>query len=103
MVTKVKPIFARTSRDLTAALRSPVQEANVWQVQSALLGCLKAIVRRRGITHAEIARLAGTSRTRVTAILNDNLEHVSIDLLVRILGGLGYAVKVSVVKRDTAA
>ena len=39
----------------------------------------------------------------VAAILNDDLEHVSTDLLIRILASLGYQVKVSVVKTRTAA
>jgi transcriptional regulator with XRE-family HTH domain len=68
-----------------------------------LLKRLKEIVLRQGITHAEVAKRADTSRTRVTAILNDDLDHVSSDLLVRILAGLGYRVRVSVVKSDTAA
>jgi hypothetical protein len=39
----------------------------------------------------------------VTAILNDDIQHVSTDLLIRILASLGYRVKVSVVRSDTAA
>jgi hypothetical protein len=39
----------------------------------------------------------------VTAILNDNLEHVSSDLLIRILASLGYRVKVSVIRSGSAA
>jgi predicted XRE-type DNA-binding protein len=50
-----------------------------------------------------IAKRAGTSRTRVTAMLNDDLDHVSSDLLIRFLASLGYSVKVSVVKADRAA
>jgi hypothetical protein len=42
-------------------------------------------------------------RARVTAILNDDLEHVSSDLLIRILASLGYRVKVSVIRSDSAA
>jgi predicted XRE-type DNA-binding protein len=78
-------------------------DAKEWQLQHALLKRLKEIVLRQRITHAEVAKRAGTSRTRVTAILNDDLEHVSSDLLVRILAGLGYRVKVSVVRSGTAA
>src|SRR5947209_4456675 len=37
-----------------------------------------------------------------TAILNDDLAHVSTDLLIRILGSLGYRVRVSVTRADTA-
>jgi transcriptional regulator with XRE-family HTH domain len=68
-----------------------------------LLKRLKEIVQREKMTHAQIAARAGTSRTRVMAILNDDLEHVSTDLLIRILASLGYRVKVSVTRADTAA
>jgi transcriptional regulator with XRE-family HTH domain len=70
---------------------------------ACLLKRLKEITQREKITHAEIARRAGTARSRVTAILNDDLEHVSTDLLIRILASLGYRVNASVVRSDTAA
>jgi predicted XRE-type DNA-binding protein len=100
---RTKPIVARTAEDLAEALGLEAAVAKEWQVQYALLKRLKEIVQRKGITHAEVAKRAGTSRTRVTAILNDDLEHVSSDLLIRILGSLGYRVNVSVVRADTAA
>jgi predicted XRE-type DNA-binding protein len=98
-----KPIVATTPEDLAGALGLSAVAAKEWQVQHALLKRLKEIVRQQAITHAEIARRAGTARTRVTAILNDDLEHVSTDLLIRILGSLGYRVRVSVVRSDNAA
>src|SRR6266481_413023 len=96
-----KPIIAATPEALAEALGLSTAAAKEWQVQHALLKRLKEIVRRQKITHAEIARRSGTSRTRVTAILNDNLEHVSTDLLIRILASLGYRVRVSVVRSDS--
>ncbi|HEY1204813.1 MAG: XRE family transcriptional regulator [Bryobacteraceae bacterium] len=100
---KLRPIVARTPEELASALGLSGLAAKEWQVQWVLLKRLKEIARQRKITHAEIAKRAGTSRTRVTAILNDDLEHVSSDLLIRILASLGYRVKVSVVRADTAA
>jgi predicted XRE-type DNA-binding protein len=100
---KVKPIVCNTPEELAAAMGLSAAEAKEWQLQHALLKRLKEVVVRHRITHAEVAKRAGTSRTRVTAILNGDLDHVSSDLLVRILGGLGYRVKVSVVQSDTAA
>jgi predicted XRE-type DNA-binding protein len=100
---KIKPIFARTPEELAAALGLSGAAATEWQVHHILQKRLKEIARRRKITHAEIAKRAGTSRTRVTAILNDDLDHVSSDLLIRILASLGYRVKVSVVRSDSAA
>ena len=99
----LKPIVSKTLEELAAALGLSTVQAKEWQLQHALLKRLKEIVRGQKITHAEVAKRAGTSRTRVIAILNDDLEHVSSDLLVRILGSLGYRVRVSVVKSDTAA
>ena len=100
---KVKPVIARTPEQLARALGLPPGAAREWQVQHALLKRLKDIARAQKITHGEIARRASTSRTRVTAILNDDLQHVSSDLLIRILASLGYRVKVSVVRSETAA
>jgi len=100
---RIRPIIARTPEDLADAIGLPRAEAKEWQFQRTLLARLKEITRRQKITHAEIARLAGTSRTRVTAILNENLDHVSSDLLIRILASLGYRVKVSVIRSDSAA
>ena len=100
---KLKPAVARTPEELAGALGLSSGAAKKWQVQHILLERLKEITRRQKITHAEIAKRAGTSRTRVTAILNDDLQHVSSDLLIRILASLGYRVKISVVRSDTAA
>ncbi len=100
---KIRAIVARTPEELAASLGLSSVAAKEWQVQHVLLKRLKEIARREKITHAEIAKRAATSRTRVTAILNDDLEHVSSDLLIRILASLGYRVKVSVVRSDNAA
>jgi predicted XRE-type DNA-binding protein len=97
-MSKVKPIVAKTSIGLAEALALPAAEAREWQVQHDLAARLKEIARKHGYTHARIAARSGTSRTRVTAILNGDLEHVSTDLLIRILSSLGYRVRVSVVK-----
>lgn len=100
---KVKPVVATTPEELATALGLSAVAAKEWQVQHVLLKRLKEIARREQITHAEIAKRSGTSRTRVTAILNDDLEHVSTDLLIRILASLGYRVRVSVVRSASAA
>jgi len=100
---KIKPIIAGTPEDLADALGLPRVAAEEWQFQHVLLARLKEIARRKKLTHSEIAKLAGTSRTRVTSILNNDLEHVSSDLMIRILASLGYRVKVSVVRSNEAA
>ena len=100
---KIKPIIAETPEDLADALGLPRIAAEEWRFQHVLLARLKEIARRQKLTHLEIAKRAGTSRTRVTSILNNDLEHVSSDLMIRILASLGYRIKVSVVRSNKAA
>jgi hypothetical protein len=73
---KIKPVVATTPKQLAEALALPAADAWEWQVQYDLAARLKQIARKQKYTHAQIAARSGTSRTRVTAILNDDLEHV---------------------------
>jgi predicted XRE-type DNA-binding protein len=52
-------------------------------------------VNKQELTHAQAAERAGTSRSRMTAVLNGAIQDVSTDLLLRILGALGFRAKVS--------
>ena len=65
------------------------------EVQLELAEQIAFEVRRAAMTHAQLARLAGTSRPRVTSILNGNLDGVSTDLLFRVLAALGVRVNSS--------
>lgn len=102
-MTKTKPIVSDTPEALAEVLGLGRAESQEWQVQHALLKKLRQVVAGQSLTHAEVARRAGSSRTRVTAILNGNLDQVSSDLLIRLLSGLGYKVKVSFSRMETAA
>ena len=103
MHNRTKKSIARSPEELAKAIGLTAADSKEWQVQYALLKRLQQVVREEGWTHGEVARRAGSSRTRVTAILNGNLDKVSSDLLIRLLAVLGYRVKVSVVRVDTAA
>jgi predicted XRE-type DNA-binding protein len=99
----VKKITAETPEALARTLGLSGAEAQEWQVQHALMKRLRQIVVDKGLTHAEVATMGGSSRSRVTAILGGNLDHVSSDLLIRLLAALGYWVRVSVSRVDPAA
>jgi predicted XRE-type DNA-binding protein len=68
------------------------------ELRSDLNSKIAKIVERKRLTHAEVARLAKTSRTRVTAILNRNTKSISTDLLLRLLYALGYTAKLRIEK-----
>lgn len=85
---KRKAVWARSTRELAEVLGLADADRVALEVQLELTERIDLEVRRLDITHANLARLAGTSRPRVTAILNGNLEGVSTDLLLRLLAAL---------------
>ncbi|HKT47388.1 MAG TPA: XRE family transcriptional regulator [Candidatus Acidoferrales bacterium] len=89
-----KAIVTSTAAELAQALGlTPADGAEI-QLRSDLNSKIIAIVRRKGLTHAQVARLAGTSRSRVTAIMNRNTKEISTDLMLRVLYALGYTAKI---------
>ncbi|MCC6537892.1 MAG: XRE family transcriptional regulator [Bryobacterales bacterium] len=102
-MNKTKLVVAKTPEALAQTLGLSGPDSHEWQVQHSLLKRLRQIVRDESLTHAQVAQRGGSSRTRVTAILNGNFHNVSSDLLIRLLSGLGYRVKVSVSRIDSAA
>ena len=99
---KNKTITTKTPEALARTLGLRGVEAQEWQVQHALFLKLRQIVSNEGLTHAEVAQRGGSSRTRVTSILNGNLDNVSSDLLIRLVGSLGYRVRISVSRLHSA-
>lgn len=94
-MTKSKVTVAHTAEHLAKALGlTPADGAEI-ELRSALNSKIVEAVHRKGLTHAQVARLAGTSRTRVTAIMNRNTRKVSTDLLLRVLYALGYTAKIT--------
>jgi predicted XRE-type DNA-binding protein len=90
---KVRPVVTRNAGELAESLGlTPADGAEI-ELRSELNSKIAEIVRRKALTHAEVARLAKTSRTRITAILNRNTKNVSTDLLLRVLYALGYTAK----------
>ena len=89
----VRKLIARNSRELADTIGLSAADHAALRVQFELVEEIGRELKRVGLTHAALARLAQTSRPRVTAILNGNLEGVSTDLLLRLLGVLGVRVE----------
>jgi predicted XRE-type DNA-binding protein len=86
---KVKPVVARNAREVAAVLGlTPVGGLEI-EIRSDLNDKIIEVVKKTGLTHDQVARLAYTSRTRVTAILNRNTQDISTDLMLRVLAALG--------------
>ena len=89
----VKPVVARNARELAKALGLTPADGVEIEIRSDLNDKIIEVVSKRGLTHAQVAKLANTSRTRVTAILNRNTHDISTDLMLRILASLGVHAK----------
>jgi predicted XRE-type DNA-binding protein len=88
-----KTLVARNSKELTDVLGLTDADRAAMEVQLELAERIGVEIRKAGMTHAQLAQLAGASRPRITAILNGNIDGVSTDLLLRILAALGVRVQ----------
>ena len=91
-----KPIRVKTAEDLGKALGLSEAETGEMEFRSELTLALAKIIQNGKLTHSEIARKAGTSRTRVTAIANGNTQGISTDLLIRVLSATGHKAELRV-------
>ncbi len=91
---KPKVTVTRTAASLARALGLLPADGAEIELRSTLNSKIIEVVHRKGLTHAQVARLARSSRTRITAIMNRNTKDISTDLMLRVLYALGYAAKV---------
>src|SRR6266496_1210417 len=90
---KVKPVVAKNARELAKALVLTPADGVEIEIRSDLNDKIIEVVNKRELTHSQVAKLAHTSRTRVTAILNRNTHDISTDLMLRVLASLGVQAK----------
>ena len=93
-----KNVTVRTAEDLGRALGLSRADTAEIEFRSELTVALAKIIQAGRLTHADIAKGAGTSRTRVTAIANGNTHGVSTDALIRVLAATGHRAEVRVKK-----
>jgi predicted XRE-type DNA-binding protein len=92
---RVRPIVARNAGELAQVLGLDRADGIEFAVRSALNTKIIQVVEKKALTHAQVAALSGTSRSRVTAIMNRNTKDISTDLMLRVLGALGVVAKVT--------
>jgi len=98
MTKAQKNVTVRTAEELGRALGLSMADTAEIEFRSELTVALAKIIQAGRLTHADIAKGAGTSRTRVTAIANGNTHGVSTDVLIRVLAATGYRAEVRVKK-----
>jgi predicted XRE-type DNA-binding protein len=90
---KSKAVVTRRAADLAEALGLSPADGLEIEIRSDLNDKIIEVVGAKDLTHAQVAALAGTSRTRITAILNRNTFDISTDLMLRVLAALGVYAK----------
>jgi predicted XRE-type DNA-binding protein len=102
-MARISPVVTRNADDLAGALRLSRSDAVQMQLRRIINDKIIEAVKRARLTHAQAARVARTSRTRLTAILNRNTANVSTDLMLRVLAALGYQAKITFKRTPRAA
>jgi predicted XRE-type DNA-binding protein len=97
-MAKRKGIIIKTADELGEALGLSPADSIEMEFRSELTITLVRILQKGLLTHAQVAKRAGTSRTRVTAIANGNTKGISTDVLICVLAAAGYRAKVHVSK-----
>ncbi len=77
----------RGSGNVFADLDLP--DADTHLVKAGLVSCIDDIIRQRGITHAEAARVLGLSRSDLSGLLRGDVREYSLERLLRFLTALG--------------
>src|SRR5262245_50171107 len=95
-MAKSKVVVTRNAQELAAALGLSPADGMEIELRVDLNSKIVAAVKERKFTHAQVAKLAKTSRTRVTAMMNYNIQEISTDLMLRILAALGYQAKITI-------
>lgn len=91
---KSKILVTKNARELAAALGLSASAGIEMEFRSDLNDKIIETVEKKELTHAQVAKLAKTSRTRITALLNRNTQDISTDLMLRVLGALGVKAKI---------
>ena len=97
-MAKVKTIRTNTAEELAEVLGLTPAEGAEMAFRTNLNSQIIKIVNKKKITHAQLAKLVGSSRTRMTKLLNRNISDVSTDLMLRVLSVLGYKPSLKIIK-----
>ena len=91
---KIKPVIIKDAKELAIALGLDETVGLEIEIRSSLNDKIIETVLKQGLTHAQVAKLAKTSRTRITALMNRQTKDISTDLMLRVLGAIGVHAKI---------
>ena len=95
---KEKAIVARNPKELMKVLGLNENDLAEIELRSSLNDKIISLAKKSSLSHEKLAKLVGTSRPRITALLNRSRSDLSTDFMVRVLSALGYKVTLKVSK-----
>ena len=90
--------FEESSGNVFADFGLPNADAHL--VKADLAFKVHQLIRERGLTQNEAARLLGTSQARISELYNGKVDQMTYDRLLGWLNALGSDVQITVVPRD---
>lgn len=81
----------------------PKEEAENLRIRSILMGSIRSIIEREGMTQAQAAKLFGVTQPRISDLVRGKIELFSIDGLVNMLASAGRHVAVTVERIEDQA
>ncbi len=95
------PAVERGSGNIFADLDLP--DADAHRLKAEVVSRIDAIVRQRGVTQTEAARLLGLSQPDVSRLLRGDFRDYSLERLLRLLTKLGRDVEIVIRQRHSGA
>ncbi|MBD1577984.1 XRE family transcriptional regulator [Vibrio sp. S11_S32] len=85
--------MSKSKNPLELIATDPV-ELSLVSVKSKMMMIIASLIRQSGMTQAEIAKKMGVSQPRVSNLMNGKISKFSIDMLIEMLGHLGFLMDV---------
>ena len=76
-------------------------DAAALYVKSRLCVAIREEMKKQGLTQVELAAKSGVHQPRISKICGQNTEGISIDIILRVVEALGYAVEPVLKKRQS--
>ena len=94
-MSNTKSIKNKTANDLAESLGLSASDAIEWEVRHSVTKNILETVKKKSLTVSQLAKDSGTSRARITRILKEDTQGISLDVLFRVLGATDQKVKLS--------
>jgi predicted XRE-type DNA-binding protein len=88
--------FTETTGNVFEDLGFPKPEAENLRIRSFLMGAIRDLIAREGLSQKQAAAIFGVTQPRISDLVCGRIERFSIDGLVNMLAATGRAVRISV-------